>query len=314
MYRVLIDFHHYELSLSIVLLLQRLGCEAYLPNIEFFKLKNIYGFPYESFHPYNHMVLPYDGNQTIDFAITSCPTNYRIYINFIDKVIQQIGNHEWTLLDFPFIMTSDLFTLSRMKNKCKHICYYYPEVNLSHYKPNYIENRNIRSYIHNLHEPYTYDLCKVCNINCSMTKPDYETFLACQKKLGKHNISLVSHRHAENNLGYHQMPEHLNNSRLTWHFKTMEGYGFSAITSMFCGTPIIMNPTWLAGTTLGSLSLSGQTAIHCEYSKKQIVNHIEDHIKKDQAKVKDRCVRVINNILDFEYEADKIKKFLEVVL
>lgn len=319
MFNVIIDFHHYELALSTVLLLNRLGIHPYIPNEALVKRLLMYGFGYESFHAIPKFTqVKYkeaaDFPSDIDLCISSIPQNYRVYKNLHKKVIQQIGNHEWTLEEFDNVLTSDMFSYERFKYRCP-TCYYYPEFDKLKYKPKLVENNIVRSYLYTLYQPYTYEFCKVCNLTQKRELPDYATFAVCQDKLSRKGIQLIDHPNTGGDIPHHQIGDFINNSRLTWHFKTIEGYGFSAITSMYSGVPVIINPKWLHGTTLGMLAIPYKTAIYSDYDAKHIIEAIRLFFRKsNQAETLERCHNTIAGLLDFEYEASKVKDFISHVI
>lgn len=335
--KILIDLHHAQLAISLQLLLvKRLGYTVYM--LEDPEKAGVQGFPYDDFrinyptYPINSISYADLPDLDLDMYLVSSAQNTHAFKKMRDafhpkaKLVGQGGNEDFYHLNCEYMITS-AYQVERhwiSQHRRNHVLHYYPEIDEEVFKyngpPNKDDYQTIRCYMPIL-DNMNLNHCKYCSRPVPhepATVDLAETWHTVKNILTPRGYKMYAHGHGliDPWINYYDISDHIAKSGLTWHFKASEGWGFSALCSIFCGRPILTNMWWIHTTTIRDFLFKNKTAFSCDFKTPAIILEIFNYYKSYDfvCEVCEITNKIARTLFDYKYEAQKVKHFLEGIV
>lgn len=111
------------------------------------------------------------------------------------------------------------------------------------------------------------------------------------------------------------LPDAYRGCAMTWHFKTYEGFGHSALQGIPLGRPVLVPEGFFDDRTAGKYLVEGHTAYHVPYDA-SISDHTIRMVTHDLDTANEaalRCYERAQKLFDFDGEEQRIREWLKAV-
>lgn len=337
--KILADFHHQDLYYSLQLLFEkRLGWELYRPiGLEWYQEGYWHIYPHidtarqylaldqacisplSPLHCLNTNYYIDDGiyyildsskdkvqraitldkfkEMKFDILLSSMPPHIKPFNKLIQlfqpqaKHIFQIGNPGWWTNEVQNIMCG---AISRRPDPRTNIVYYHQEFDLDifQYKPPVVKER-VNSYIH-----YMDNIPLFHSYKDQLPGWEFNNYGA--------GFPVCIHKSAD-------LAKAMQNSGFTWHYKPLgDGYGHVLHNTYACGRPAIINTNHYRGMQGSALLEDNVTCIDTScHSQQSIVSLLESMTPEEHTLRCERAYRRFKDVVNFDEEEIRIRKFLE---
>lgn len=350
MYNVFTDFHHASLLNSLILLFEkRLGGNVYRPiGVEwaqkgFWKIYDhpatqaqfldIGGATPDGTRPLNEVektedkvyfchdidsdltnkAITFDGfmSMHIDIVIASIPAHIEPFKRLCElhpdhpKLIYQVGN-AWTIENgyAPNIMASAI--IHNVPTNINFISYH-QEFDTNKFRPDfdYVPEKNIYSFMN-------------CFDVDQLFRMDYELFQRVEREMSDWNFKVYGGQCRDGAAhGSTEMAQKIKEAKFIWHTKYGgDGYGHVIHNAAAMGKPMIVKKGYYMGKMGEQLFIDGVTCIVIDgLGINEIIEKINYYSEPER--YKRMCMNVYENfkkVVDFDKEAEELKKFLQNLL
>lgn len=171
---------------------------------------------------------------------------------------------------------------------------------------------------------YIYNgICPHCQASCADGVPavapsipsPYEQWLAVQALLDNSDIEFNSYGHGckEGNVLSDSLPAKYSASALSWHYKHIEGYGFSLLQSVAAGRLVMVPRGFYRYRTAGRFLIHGLTCFETEWDASSMATMIQWYTA-DLSRANDyafACYGAGRGLMNWKHEADRVREFLK---
>jgi len=232
-------------------------------------------------------VLAFTGNDHMqidesitDGLISSDEMTYRFASNEIPKIwtVQEIGRHFYSS-KYHEITNENQYTIGCFINAL----------------PLYNQISKVNSITEGEKEINTYEIWKECENN------------------GKFIFKSYGHGCANGSFADKDLNDVYYDSGSIWHFKVSEGWGHSLLQSMAAGRIVFVLDQIFKWKSAGKYLIPEYTAFHCDWNSIDTLKKIE-YLTSDLDRMNEmsyRCWKIAQMIPDYEYEAERVKIWLE---
>jgi hypothetical protein len=140
----------------------------------------------------------------------------------------------------------------------------------------------------------------------------YKIWEKCKK-----NRKFIFKSYGTNNenglLVQNEMYDFYTQSALTWHFKNFEGWGHSLLQSIVSGRMVIIPDKFYKYRTASKYLIPEYTALMTQWDASDIIKNVK-RVTSDLDQLNDmsyRCWKVAQTLLDWDYEANRAKRWIE---
>ncbi len=262
-------------------------------------------------NPINHKVITPDQffAMDINLVIASHPLHIESFKRLCNehknhpKLIYQIGN-DWCIDPVQTLLVDGVM-VSAITNTSictKPVIVYHQEfdTDIFCYKPP-VESNKITAILH-----------------CFDVYQDAQLFYLVETLMPEMNFKAFGATSRDGVITGHQnIADEIHKSRFIWHVKAGgDGYGHIMHNAFSCGRPPIVKKSYYEGKLAGQLMIDGATCITIDdLSPNQIVAKIKQYNEPEVYKqMSENAHRKFTEVVDFDKEAEELKKFLSNIL
>lgn len=286
----------------------------------------------------------HEAAQKIDLIVVTHPSNEQAFLRFRErfrpkaKVIRYIGNEgEHPGDGFVNLLCANKQIHNKLKST-KHSIHFHPEFDLEVYKwtnPPHLKKPVIRTFLNyiyhdapqsdkNLYQYHKKKLRWKTNFYThGLGTPPRRVKLSPNVPLWKY----ICDRYGDNfhmpdlntNDGEPQTHEEIGglmqNTNLAWHVKRADGYGYAIHQLYACGRPIICERSNYIDKTAEKLLVDTKTCVMLDGNHAQDIKKILFYLKREEnLRMCENAYTIFKASIDFQSEANQIKKFIDLLI